>query len=264
VPPLLDVEDIVEYDNPDPMSIMTYVSQLYHVLPPIKNQKNRKNIGAVQSLIYCSRGDKPVERENPFRKEMLNWKREKEMQVRKMNVEKDLLNNKTIKGKPDSNSLLYKDISRLKSCSDRKYKQTTLQSKYRTIPTYPKPYQPITVRDTTSLISQTSQYLQTARCERKAKSQEQDNHQNTSMFNFLSTSAKSKEKKTHCESFPLESHEDQNENKSQNKINKQYQTKKKCLTRKVNIKLSIGSTGNIFESKFKENQKILKFSLPFF
>ena len=45
--PLLDVDDIVEYENPDPLSIMTYVSQLYHVLLPINNQKNRKNIGSV-------------------------------------------------------------------------------------------------------------------------------------------------------------------------------------------------------------------------
>ena len=83
MPPLLDVDDIVEYDNADPLSIMTYVSQLYHVLPPFKNQKNRKNIGDVQSLIYCSGGDKPVGRENPFRKEMLKWKKETEIKFKR-------------------------------------------------------------------------------------------------------------------------------------------------------------------------------------
>ena len=186
--PLLDVEDIEEYDNPDPLSIMTYISQLYHVLLPINNQKNRKNIGAVQSLIYCAGADKPVERENPFRKEMLNWKKEKEIQIQKKNVEKELelRKNKTIIGKTDSNGLLYDDISRKKSCSDFKYNQSPLQSKLRPSPTYPKPYQPITVRDTTSLLSQTSQYLQTVRKERKEKLQE--NPLNNKKLNFLTPS----------------------------------------------------------------------------
>ena len=49
---ILSVSDIVEYDNPDPLSILTYVSQLYHSLSPISTQDSRK-VGAMHSLVYC-------------------------------------------------------------------------------------------------------------------------------------------------------------------------------------------------------------------
>ena len=53
------MEDVVGEDNPDPLSIMTYVSQLYHGLAP-----HRGRVGAVHSLMFCRERDKPIERDN--------------------------------------------------------------------------------------------------------------------------------------------------------------------------------------------------------
>ena len=61
MPAILDVNDIVEYDNPDPLSILTYVSQLYHSLSPICTQDNKKKVGAVHSIMYCGEVGVPVE-----------------------------------------------------------------------------------------------------------------------------------------------------------------------------------------------------------
>ena len=89
IPDLLDADDIAGYDHPDPLSIMTYLSQFYHAFSAHSSSErrgrsvSRQRSGAMQRLFDESRrarsvslirglhssvnNDPSVDSENPFR-----------------------------------------------------------------------------------------------------------------------------------------------------------------------------------------------------
>merc|ERR1711892_458793 len=236
---------------------MTYVSQLYHKLSPLSIKNHRRKMGAVHSLMYCREGSIPIERENPFRKEMLEWVKKKEKH--NLTEESNDINCETIKvNKVIQGSVLDEILrSRLKRHSNSK--QKPMQSNIDRCSIYPKPYQSIAVRNTTSILSQTSNYLQTLRTERTEK----DNPYINKKYNFLSSSSilsrSCKENAT--QSSTVKNIEDLNifENRKRKK-KMQNLNQRKNKTRSFGINVSVG--GNLFQGKLKETQTILKFSLP--
>ena len=157
--PILSVEDVVGEDNPDPLSIMTYVSQLYHGLAP-----HTGRVGAVHSLIFCREGDKPIERDNPFREEMLEWVKKKEMND--LSVKNCQMKPENINMRSSGKSSIINEISRAQNVTKYHSEHTAKPTKSIQCPNYPKPYQPIAITNPTSILFRTSKHLQTLRRER--------------------------------------------------------------------------------------------------
>jgi len=242
--PILAVEDVVGEDNPDPLSIMTYVSQLYHGLAP-----HRGRVGAVHSLMFCRERDKPIERDNPFREEMLEWMKKKDKSV--LNVKRCQMRKEIINIKSNREGSIINEIARSIDVRKCHSKHAAKQSHSLQCQSYPRPYQPIAITNPTSILSETSKHLQTLRRERNVLS----NPPNNKKSNLLSTSRDSKEEKkeTDC-SEP--------DNISKQKRERNENIKKKPEATCLGLNISLGA--NIFHEKIRESRTILKFSLPFF
>ena len=115
---------------------------------------------------------------------MLQWEKKKKEKITKK--EKAFEVKKTMKRNLDPKGSVFHEVTRLKLSANMDSNQKPLQSQCKPSPTYPKQCQPIPIRLTTSLLSQTSQYLQTVRKERKEKLQE--NPLNNKKLNFLTPS----------------------------------------------------------------------------